>query len=60
MGSEFGSLGKDGEEEVVGGAGGGHGVQGAQGRAGCRAGWHIGGQEPHPPARKRGGSQGEG
>ena len=56
MGSELGSLGEDGEEEV----GGGHGAQGAQGGAGRRAGWHVGGQEPHPPPRKRGGSQGEG
>ena len=57
MGSELGSLGEDGEEEVGGGAGGGHGAQGGSGR---RAGWHVGAQEPHPPPRKRGGSQGEG
>ena len=60
MGSELGSLGEDKEEEVGGGAGGGHGAQGANGGAGRRAGWHIGGQEPNPPPRKRGGSQGEG
>jgi len=60
VGSELGSLGEDGEEEVGGGAGGGHGAQGAQGGSGRRAGWHVGAQEPHPPPRKRGGSQGEG
>ena len=60
VGSELGSLGEDGEEEVGGGAGGGHDAQGAQGGAGRRAGWHVGAQEPHPPPRKRGGSQGEG
>ena len=60
MGSELGSLGEDGKEGVGGGAGGGQGAQGAQGGAGRRAGWLVGVQEPHPPPRKRGGSQGEG
>ena len=60
VGSELGSLGEDGKEGIGGGAGGGQGAQGAQGGAGRRADWHIGAQEPHPPPRKRGGSQGEG